>query len=144
MNVPNIILTNSGELRYDLFAGAFDKNDQLTALPFADSFLYIPNVTLAVAQQVLPGLNKDGENDRRRAAAAERYGRGDVGARYNAWLAEMSARRVRARDDGNLMLGYVTSDVSSVDVFCWSLVSRLTRAASNARARATTRLTLPL
>ena len=37
VNVPNIILTNSGELRYDIFAGAFDKNDQLTALPFADS-----------------------------------------------------------------------------------------------------------
>ena len=148
MNVPNIILTNSGELRYDLFAGAFDKNDQLTALPFADSFLYIPNVTLAVAQQVLPGLNKDGENDRRRAAreraAAERYGRGDVSARYNAWLAEMSARRVRAREDGNLTLGYVTSDVSFVDVFCWWLISRLTRIASNARAMATTRLTLPL
>lgn len=124
VNVPNIILTNSGELRYDIFAGAFDKNDQLTALPFADSFLYIPNVTLAVAEQVMPGLNKDGENDRRALdlaaleRAAERYARGDVSARYNAWLAEMSARKVVARDDENLTLGYVTTDVSGVKLTC--------------------------
>ena len=124
VNVPNIILTNAGELRYDIFAGAFDKNDQLTALPFADSFLYIPNVTLAVAEQVLPGLNKDGENDRRALAlavlerAAERYARRDVSARYNAWLAEMSARRVVARDDENLTLGYVTTDVSGGKLTC--------------------------
>lgn len=124
VNVPNIILTNAGELRYDIFAGAFDKNDQLTALPFADSFLYIPNVTLAVAAQVLPGLNKDGENDRRALdfvaleREAERYARGDVSGRYNAWLAEMSGRRVMTRDDENLTLGYVTTDVSSAKSTC--------------------------
>ena len=118
VSVPNIILTNSGELRYDVFAGAFAKNDQLTALPFADAFLYIPNVTLAVAAQVLPGLNDGGEDDRRRGLAflereAGRYARGDVSGRYSAWLEEMSARRIVARaDDDNLTLGYVTSDVS--------------------------------
>ncbi|TFY58874.1 hypothetical protein EVJ58_g6139 [Rhodofomes roseus] len=117
VNIPNIILTNSGELRYDIFAGSFNENDQLTALPFADAFLYIPNITLSVAEQVLPGLNKDGENDRRSLdlleREAERYARGDVSVRYNAWLEEMSARRIRSRadsDDANLTLGYVTSD----------------------------------
>ncbi|KZT69652.1 hypothetical protein DAEQUDRAFT_756803 [Daedalea quercina L-15889] len=110
VNIPNIILVNSGELRYDVFAGD-------SPLPFADAFLYIPNITLAVAEQVLPGLNDDGDDDRRRSLEraaereAERYARGDVSVRFNAWLEEMSTRRVRSRaDDDNLTLGYVTSD----------------------------------
>ena len=115
-NIPNIFITNSGELRFDIYAGPFDKNDQLTALPFDDAFLFIPNVTAGVANKVLPALNHDSSNERRRSYE-ELYGRGYVDHVYRAWLEEMDKRSgVERRATHNLTLGYVTSDVSSTHI----------------------------
>ena len=113
-NIPNIIITNSGGLRFDVYAGPFTKNDQLTASPFTDAFLYIANVPLGVASAVLPALNGEGANGRRDLeATAERYARGDVETQYRRWLEEMNARTGPARRAAqNLTLGYVTKDVS--------------------------------
>ncbi|KAI0061923.1 hypothetical protein BV25DRAFT_715601 [Artomyces pyxidatus] len=110
--IPNIIITNSGELRFDLYKGPFTKNDQLTASPFTDSFLYIPNVTLGVASKVLPTLNKAGANEKRSLEREEElYGRGVVDMRYRAWLEEMDRRDGEVkRAAQNLTLGYVTQD----------------------------------
>ena len=47
-NIPNIMITNSGSQRFDLYGGPFTKNDQLTASPFADAFLFIPTITTHV------------------------------------------------------------------------------------------------
>ncbi|KAJ7632877.1 Metallo-dependent phosphatase-like protein [Roridomyces roridus] len=116
-SIPNIMITNSGSLRFDIYSGPFTKNDQLTASPFADSFLYIANVPFSAASQVLPALNNAGANERRDIAVeTELYARGYVGARYREWVQEMyqrdletegaSARRAAA----NLTLGYVTTD----------------------------------
>lgn len=112
------MLTNSGELRFDIFSGMFTRNDQFTSLPFADAFLFIPNVSLSVANAVLPALNvqsADTKRALREGREAELYARGNVDARYMAWLEEM-ARRDGAREKraaANLTLGYVTTDVSS-------------------------------
>ena len=113
-NISNIIITNSGGLRFDIYAGPFTKNDQLTASPFTDAFLFIADVPLGVASAVLPALNGEGANGRRDLeAAAERYARGDVGTRYRRWLDEMNARAgPERRAAQNLTLGYVTEDVS--------------------------------
>jgi hypothetical protein len=113
-NIPNIIITNSGGLRFDIYAGPFTKNDQLTASPFTDAFLYIADVPLSVASAVLPALNAEGANNRRDLEAAiERYARGDVETRYRRWLEEMNARaKPERRAAQNLTLGYVTEDVS--------------------------------
>ncbi|KAG6382133.1 Metallo-dependent phosphatase-like protein [Boletus reticuloceps] len=108
-NVPNIIITNSGELRYNVFAGAFTKNDQLTAAPFTDSFYYIPNVTLSVANQVLPVLN-GGSNAKRSEVEKELWGRGWVESRYRNWLQDMQERQIQMANATNLTLGYVTID----------------------------------
>ena len=115
-SVPNIMITNSGSQRFDLYSGPFTKNDQLTSSPFADSFLYIPNVPVSVASQVLPALNNAGANERRALIEEyerERYARGDVDMRYMAWLEEMDRRNHGAerRAAQNATLGYVTSDV---------------------------------
>ncbi|KAH9917217.1 Metallo-dependent phosphatase-like protein [Amylocystis lapponica] len=115
ISIPNLMFVNGGELRFDVLAGPFTKNDQLTSAPFTDSFLYIPNITLGVATQVLPALDGGGWPDRREQHAAretEQYARGDVGMRYNAWLEEMHRRAVAhgRRAQENLTLGYVTSD----------------------------------
>lgn len=113
-NIPNIIITNSGELRFDIYAGPFTKNDQLTTLPFADAFLFIPNITAGVAKQVVTTLNGDGANERRRALErryAELWGRGHVDHVYREWLADMDRRSGHERRAmHNLTLGYVTDD----------------------------------
>ncbi|TBU27897.1 Metallo-dependent phosphatase-like protein [Dichomitus squalens] len=116
-SVPNVMITNSGSMRFDVYAGAFTKNDQLTASPFADSFLYIPNVTLSIASQVLPTLNKAGANERRELAgidlrSTEAYARGEVDMLYRAWLEEMDRKSFgpERRAANNATLGYVTHD----------------------------------
>jgi 2',3'-cyclic-nucleotide 2'-phosphodiesterase (5'-nucleotidase family) len=110
-NISNIIITNSGGLRFDIYKGPFTKNDQLTASPFADAFLYIADVPLCVASAVLPALNGEGANNRRGLAEVERYARGDVEMRYRQWLEGMYARAgPERRAAQNLTLGYVTQD----------------------------------
>lgn len=115
-NISNIIIINSGELRFDIYKGPFTKNDQLTASPFANAFLYIADVPLGVASAVLPALNGEGANGRRRELAdaeSERYARGDVELQYRHWLESMYARAgPERRAAQNLTLGYVTQDVS--------------------------------
>ncbi|KAJ7156964.1 Metallo-dependent phosphatase-like protein [Mycena crocata] len=116
-DIPNIMITNSGSMRFDIYAGPFTKNDQLTASPFADKFLYIPEVPFAAAAAVLPALNGAGADNRRRdeSVEAELWARGYVGTRYREWVEEMYRRDVEAggaarRAAGNLTLGYVTTD----------------------------------
>ncbi|TFY66095.1 hypothetical protein EVG20_g4990 [Dentipellis fragilis] len=111
-SVPKYIISNSGALRFDLYKGAFTKNDQLTSSPFVDAYSYIPNVTLSVAQDLFNELNKQGETRRAlEAYDAALYERGEVGMRYKAWLEEMDARHgIALRDASNLTLGYVTKD----------------------------------
>ena len=119
-NIPNIMITNSGSQRFDVYAGPFTKNDQLTASPFTDAFLFIPNVTAGVAKQVLPALNGQGAEERRREFVemldrreTELYKKGHVDMIYRKWLEEMDRRDgVERRTAKNLTLGYVTQDVS--------------------------------
>nr|GAT59669.1 predicted protein [Mycena chlorophos] len=110
---PNIMITNSGSLRFDLYAGPFDKNDQLTVSPFDDSFLYL-TVPFSAANQVLPALNNAGA-DERRDLEATLWARGYVESRYREWMQEMARRDLERngpvlRAAGNLTLGYVTAD----------------------------------
>ncbi|KAI0943929.1 hypothetical protein AcV7_001880 [Taiwanofungus camphoratus] len=117
ISIPNIMIVNSGELRFDLYEGPFTKNDQLTSAPFLDSFLYIPNVTFSIANKVLPALNKAGADEKRSVELwereMERYAKGDVSKRFNAWLEDMSRRSgspEKRASSQNLTLGYVTKD----------------------------------
>ncbi|TFK84753.1 hypothetical protein K466DRAFT_601739 [Polyporus arcularius HHB13444] len=110
-DVPHIMIATAGSQRFDIYAGPFTKNDQLTASPFANFFSYIPNIPLAVARQVLPKMNGAATLGRRREQDEERYARGDVDVQYRAWLAEMGRRAsAERRDTENATLGYVTSD----------------------------------
>lgn len=114
-SIPSIFITNSGSQRFNILKGPFTKNDQLTASPFTDSFLYIPNITFSIANQVLPALNNAGASQRRRRDEIEKelWSRGVVDTRYRAWLEEMDRRAGMGRREamaGNLTLGYVTAD----------------------------------
>jgi hypothetical protein len=116
-SVPNLVIINSGSQRFDLHAGPFTKNDQLTVSPFTDAFLFIPDVTFSVATKILPALNGEGAQSRRslpelRERDAILYGRGYVDNIYMGWLEEMDRRGgVERRAAENLTLGYVTQDV---------------------------------
>lgn len=120
-SVPNIMITNSGSQRFDLYQGSFTKNDQLTASPFADAFLYIPEIPAGVAKKVLPALNNAGADEKReigpdselvaRERESELYARGEVEMVYRRWLEEMDRRSgVERRAAKNATLGYVTQD----------------------------------
>lgn len=123
--IPSLIIVNSGVLRYSVFEGPFTKNDQLTAAPFADSFLYIPNVPADAANQVLPHLNS-GSASKCSTMEKELWGRGRVEHRYRAWLEEMNKHQVPlAMNADDLTLGYVTKDASHRSLF--TLASSLTR-----------------
>ena len=115
-SIPNIMITNSGSQRFDIYAGPFTKNDQLTASPFNDAFLFIPNVPFSIANQVLPALNHAGADERRELLEErerELYGRGHVDLVYSRWLEEQDRRSgLERRAARNLTLGYVTTDVS--------------------------------
>ena len=115
-SIPNIIITNSGSQRFDVYAGPFTKNDLLTATPFTDSFKFIPNVTFSVANQVLSSLNDAGANERRalQEVLLERENKlHDVDKVDRRWLEEMDNKRnqVEWHAATNLTLGYVTTDV---------------------------------
>ena len=116
-SIPNLMITNSGSQRFDLYAGPFTKNDQLTVSPFSDSFLFLSNVTLSDAKKILPALNGISGTSRRGLPELEErekifYEKGHVDKRYMEWLEEMDRRGVEKRAAQNLTLGYVTQDVS--------------------------------
>lgn len=111
-SIPAFFITNSGSQRFDIYSGAFTKNDQLTASPFADAFLYIPGVQAGVVKSLFASLNGAGSNNKREQEEAELYARGWVGTRYNEWLEEMDRRALgpERRAAANATLGYVTAD----------------------------------
>jgi hypothetical protein len=120
--VPSFVFINSGSFRFDIFQGPFDKNDQLTASPFTDSFLFLPNVTLNAANAVVSALNGDGSAERRSLREDDGYGRGDVSQRYNEWLRVMhESAQLQRRAAENLTLGYVTQDVRLLPLLPFSL-----------------------
>ncbi|KAF9052347.1 hypothetical protein BDZ89DRAFT_425324 [Hymenopellis radicata] len=114
-SIPNIMVINSGSQRFDIYAGPFTKND-ITASPFDDPFLYIPEVPLSAVLDTIHTMNSAGSNNRRRSLEHEEelYRRGDVSSRYNDWLKEMDRRytALGRREDvtDNITLGYVTTD----------------------------------
>lgn len=101
-------------MRFDIYAGTFTKNDQLTASPFTDAFLFIPNIPAGVANTVFNALNGAGADERRSLDERDEilYGRGSVDREFRRWLEEMDRRGgVERRVARNLTLGYVTQDV---------------------------------
>ncbi|KAF8761636.1 ser thr protein phosphatase [Rhizoctonia solani] len=54
---PHVIIINNGMLRFDIYRGTFTWNDQLTALPFKDPYMYI-EVPWSIALKVKEKLNE--------------------------------------------------------------------------------------
>lgn len=56
---PRLIIGNAGSLRFDLFQGPFDRNDELTVSPFTSKFLYT-RLPAAVAGNISEEMNRAG------------------------------------------------------------------------------------
>lgn len=119
---PRIIIGNAGTLRFDVFKGPFDRNDELTVSPFTSAFLFT-RLPAFLATEVFAEMNRAGASKLMPTTARE-----DVEQRatkiYNDWLADQWEEHVAATllggDDDELAfgtpdkkphtLGYVTRD----------------------------------
>ncbi|KIR68685.1 vacuolar protein [Cryptococcus bacillisporus CA1873] len=54
-----IIIGNAGSLRFDLFQGVFDRNDELTVSPFTSAFLYT-RLPVSLARNITDQMNRAG------------------------------------------------------------------------------------
>ncbi|KAF7302271.1 hypothetical protein MIND_00794200 [Mycena indigotica] len=118
-NIPFILIISSGSQRFDIFKGPLTKNDQLTASPFVNRYIYIPDVPYAAATKVLPTLNADGPEriwvDSEKMSSPEelrqrriRELESNVERSYRGWLEDMHQRKATTLSE--LTLGYVTAD----------------------------------
>ncbi|MBW0507425.1 hypothetical protein O181_047140 [Austropuccinia psidii MF-1] len=57
---PPFTIVNTGSMRFDVFAGNFTVNDQFIAMPFDNSFQYIPDVPRQTAEKLLAEMNRGG------------------------------------------------------------------------------------
>ncbi|KAF9529762.1 Metallo-dependent phosphatase-like protein [Crepidotus variabilis] len=117
LTTPSVVIVNSELQRFDIYAGPFTKDDQISASPFVDRFLHVPNVKLGIAKQVIRALNGAGENTKKLyrpqvLLEMERTtnARGEVNAAYRRWLKEMASRDQVEANARDLTLGYVTKD----------------------------------
>ena len=58
-DVPRIVLTNTGALRFDIFKGPFTVDTTYTVSPFTSGFRYIKDVPLSIAKRLLMFLNQE-------------------------------------------------------------------------------------
>lgn len=58
-DVPRIVLTNTGALRFDIFEGPFTTDTMYTVSPFTSGFRYIKDVPYSVAKRLLVILNQE-------------------------------------------------------------------------------------
>ncbi|KAF5375570.1 hypothetical protein D9615_009214 [Tricholomella constricta] len=120
--IPNFIIANSGSQRFDIYSGSFTKNDLLTASPYDDPFLYIPDIPFSLAKEVLAALNKPSVKSDRAELAS-----GSVNKIYTEWLRDMSKVKTGKKKGASDTLGYVTRDVS---LPCYLVFKALTELAT--------------
>lgn len=53
-----VIITNTGGLRFDLLKGPYTRNTGFVVSPFPNNWVYLPNVDLHTAHDILPYLNR--------------------------------------------------------------------------------------
>lgn len=116
---PRLIVGNAGSLRFDVFKGTFDRNDELTVSPFTSAFLYT-RLPAGVAHNITIEMNRAGASKLQPLSPSEdddAY----VHKVYSDWLADQWERyeaEQLASSDAQVAftatkprtLGYVTHD----------------------------------
>ena len=106
----------TGVLRYDIFQGTFDQNDQLTASPYPNELWCIPNVPLkdAIATgQKMNQMSSEAESSFSDSEThlGQRRDIMEVDKTRLRWLAEINDAQSEQKAEV-LTLGHVTKDVS--------------------------------
>ncbi|KAK5093372.1 hypothetical protein LTR70_004744 [Exophiala xenobiotica] len=57
LNKTRLMITNTGAIRFDIFAGPFTRDSTYIVSPFTSNLSYIPDVPYYLAKQILPILN---------------------------------------------------------------------------------------
>ena len=55
--IPPVFLFNTGAARFDVFKGAFTRDDQLTVIPFENGMWYVEDLSMKLVRKVLERLN---------------------------------------------------------------------------------------
>ena len=58
-DIPRLVLTNTGAIRFDIFKGPFTIDTTYTVSPFTSGFRFIEDVPLEIASQLLRILNQE-------------------------------------------------------------------------------------
>ncbi|KAL1954800.1 hypothetical protein VTO42DRAFT_704 [Malbranchea cinnamomea] len=115
--VPRLILTNTGSIRFDLVQGPFTVDDAFIVSPFKNTFQYLPDVPYPQASQVLDILNSGPWQKRDIEGLPAAVPRADVCT--NPPYTSMQAKREilaprsvtrRGLDFTELTSGYTTTD----------------------------------
>ena len=97
-----LALTNTGAMRFDIFAGPFTRDTEFLVSPFTSGFRFLADVPWTVAKRVLPLLNSEGPV----VGDLEKVGWG----RWMLVPPEQVSGRVRGQVDGGLVDGGVSAD----------------------------------
>jgi hypothetical protein len=115
---PAIFIVNKKSLRFDLYAGAFTKDDQATIAIYNDTFRYVESVPLSVVEEAIKALNTAApkKSSSTTIELSPREGRdydlAQVDSTYRAWLLGMSELAIAKRSsEDDRTVGYVTKDV---------------------------------
>ncbi|WVR06502.1 hypothetical protein IAU60_003533 [Kwoniella sp. DSM 27419] len=96
-NGIRVIVGNAGSLRFDLFQGTFDRNDELTISPFESAFVYV-RLKAGLARNITEQMNRAGASKLAPGvplSPAEEEER--VQRLYRAWTAEQLEEYERAQ-----------------------------------------------
>lgn len=118
---PRMVIVNGQTFRFDIYAGPFDRNDELTVCPFPNRFVFAP-LPAGLARNLTDQMNRDGTTKLAPSRPSSLYEADRaVDRTYGIWLDEQAGRWASERDGHGgqtrfsaaarkRSLGYVTHD----------------------------------
>ncbi|ELU44243.1 vacuolar protein [Rhizoctonia solani AG-1 IA] len=111
--LPHTSVIDTGNQRFDVYAGPFTRNDQYTVSPYSNVIVYM-SVPAGIAKQIVGKLNAPATNAAKRSEEETKaYSQGEIAPHFKKWKREQYETHYETRRDQGLTLGYVTTDVSS-------------------------------
>ncbi|CCO29084.1 putative protein PB2B2,06c [Rhizoctonia solani AG-1 IB] len=108
--LPHTTVIDTGNQRFDVYAGPFTRNDQYTVSPYSNVIVYM-SVPAGIAKQILGKLNAPATTVAKRSEEdLEAYAQGEIAPWFRKWKREQYDVHYEMRRDQGLTLGYVTAD----------------------------------
>ncbi|GAB1518522.1 hypothetical protein RhiTH_001582 [Rhizoctonia solani] len=108
--LPHTSVIDTGNQRFDVYAGPFTRNDQYTVSPYSNVIVYM-SVPAGIAKQIVGKLNAPVTNAAKRSEEdMKAYAQGEIAPHFKKWKREQYETHYETRRDQGLTLGYVTTD----------------------------------